>query len=173
MRRMKPPSSVLGRPPKSWCWRESSSIRPHQHGQPIAGAERGGQRVSAGSGAAEDVAGELGRGEHVELLVGELEDRLQAVAERGSAALSRGDQTQPLGRAALLDQPPEAALDHPRLAGPGRAAYDHAPGGMGDGGALGIGQPVEQPLRARTAGEQIELCGALAAFVLRTHRLTA
>ena len=44
---------------------------------------------------------------------------------------------------------------------------------MGHRGPLGIGQAVEQSLRAGTAGEQIELCSGLTTFVLCTHRLTA
>ncbi len=121
MRRTNPPSRVLGRPPKSWWRSDSSSMRSHQHGQPVPGGEHRLERIGAGAGRAQHETGELRRREHVELVIAAAQPGLDPRAQRRSARRGGDEQADALRIAALRHQPAKARLDHPRLARPGRS----------------------------------------------------
>ncbi len=145
-----------------------------EHRESVTRAERGRERVDPGAGASQHERRELGRGQHVELLIAERERGLETFERRGGARRAGHDEAQPLGRGALLDQPPKARLDHSRLAGSGGARYDQpARLALGDGGTLRGAAPVEQPLLHGAGRKQTKLPGLLAACVVRAHRLTA
>ncbi len=109
----------------------------------------------------------------MQLVIGELQTRLQALAQGQRPSCARHEHAEPLGAGPLPDQPPKAVLDQPRLARAGGAADDQARAAVHDGIALAIAEPVEETGTAMRAGEQVELPAVAASCVLGAHRLTA
>ncbi len=101
--------------------------------------ESGGRRL-----AAQQAGAQLGHGGHGQLLVRALDDSLHAGAQRGRGAGSGGQQRDPLGRDALLDQPPEPRDQRAGLAGPRPAEQQQWPIGVHGSLALCVGQAVER-----------------------------
>ena len=81
-----------------------------QHGQAIAGAERHSEQLVAPP-TGQDQPGQPGRSDGMKLLIAALEPTLEPGAEGIRAGRERGEDDQPLGCHALLDQPAEALLD--------------------------------------------------------------
>ena len=116
-----------------------------QQGEPIGGARRLGERVQPGGGraAAQQPRAELGHGRHHQLLVGPLDEGFDLRAKCGRRARARGEQRDPLGRAAVGRQPGEARQQRVGLAGARAAEHEQRAVRVYGGLALRFGKAAK------------------------------
>ena len=126
-----------------------------QHGQPVPGGQHRLERIGAGAGRAQHETGELGRGEHVELVIATRQSGLDPGAQRRGARFGGDEQADPLGIAALRHQPAKARLHDARLARPGGSEEHQARIGMGRGIALPAGETIEGAVGGRALDKQV------------------
>ena len=146
MRDTKLASSGAGLPRISW-WRSVELVEPlEQQRQPVGGRDRGEERVHPGLErlVLEQARAERVEGGHVELLVGRLDQRLEALAHLGRGRRGEGEREDRVGGHALLHEPGEAARERARLSGARAGHHEQRPLGMGHGRELGAVEAVER-----------------------------
>ena len=126
------------------------------HRQPVAGREHRLERVSAGAGRAQHQAGQRGRGEHEQLVIAAPQAGLEPRAQSRGARRGGHEHPDALRSAPLRDEPTEARLQHPGLAGSGSAENEYPSIGVGGDRALIGEQAVERALGGGAVGEQVQ-----------------